>query len=412
MHTGTQTTLSEIEQTLSRKGWRGVFPPQLERIYRNDLGKVRERAVRRSLFPTIIIYNLLLVTDIALLPQTAKIAALLHFAVVTPGIFGLYLLYFRLEGFLQRQVAEAGIPVLICAQTLTVMALNDAPDAGYYQYFIPLILLFSNVNQRLDMRVARATSLIILSMYFAVLILQNMSPEQKLAGLSFILVSTYLGLSANLRAQNDARYNFLLRLRENVRLQAAETDAMQDPMTGLGNRRYLANFARGMLPGEGVGRRLSAVLIDIDFFKAYNDLYGHGRGDDCIKTVAGVISRTVSSFNGTAIRYGGEEFLVLFPDMDKAAATACAEAVRIAVEDLSIEHGSSQVSPFVSVSLGVAAGVVTAETLKLLIGSADAALYAAKAGGRNRVVGLDGNAAKNAEPRQALPVQQGKRVLH
>lgn len=184
MHAGTQTTLSDIEGTLSRKGWRGVFSSQLERIYRNDLGKVRERAVRRSLVPTIIIYNLLLVTDIALLPQTAKIAAFLHFAIVTPGIFCLYFLYFRLEGFIQRQLSEAGIPVLICAQTLTVMALNDAPNAGYYQYFIPLILLFSNVNQRLDNRVAYATSLIILAMYMTVLAFQTMLPEQKLAGFS------------------------------------------------------------------------------------------------------------------------------------------------------------------------------------------------------------------------------------
>jgi diguanylate cyclase (GGDEF)-like protein len=183
-------------------------------------------------------------------------------------------------------------------------------------------------------------------------------------------------------------------------------------MTGLGNRRYLANFARDLLPGEGVGRSLSIILLDIDFFKAYNDFYGHGRGDDCIKTVADVIGRTVGPFNGTSIRYGGEEFLVLFPDTDKATATACAEAVRLAIEDLSIEHGSSDVSPFVTVSLGVAAGAVTAETFQLLIASADAALYAAKAGGRNRVTGLDGDAARNAEPRQAISTQQGKRVLH
>ena len=411
MHAGTQTTLSDIEGTLSRKGWRGVFSSQLERIYRNDLGKVREQAVRRSLVPTIIIYNLLLVTDIALLPQTAKIAAFLHFVIVTPGIFCLYFLYFRLEGFIQRQLAEAGIPVLICAQTLTVMALNDAPNAGYYQYFIPLILLFSNVNQRLDNRVAYATSLIILAMYMTVLAFQTMLPEQKLAGFSFFLVSSYLGLSANLRFQRDARYGFLLRLRENVRLQAAETDAMQDPMTGLGNRRYLASFTRDRLPADGDGCVLSAILMDIDFFKAYNDLYGHGRGDDCIKTVAEMIGRTVRLFNGTAVRYGGEEFLILLPDADKKVAAACAEAVRMGVEDLSLQHGSSQVSPYVTVSLGVASGTVTAETFQLLIGSADAALYAAKAGGRNRVAALDAEVAKSGEPRQSAVVP-GRRVLH
>lgn len=412
MHPGTQATLSEIEGTLSRKGWKGVFPPNLERIYESDLGKVRERAVRRALWPTIVIYNLLLVTDIALVPQTAKVAAFLHFGVVTPGLFLLYFLYFRLEGFLLRQVAEAAIPVLICAQTLTVMALNTVPNAGYYQYFVPLILLFSNVNQRLDTRVAGATTLVILSMYLGVLVFQDMLPEQKLAGLSFIVVSSYLGLSANLRSQRDARYGFLFRLRENVRLRAAETDALLDPMTGLGNRRYLASFTSKLPPADGEPQLIAAILMDIDFFKAYNDLYGHGRGDDCIRTVAEVIAEATKLFNGSAVRYGGEEFLILLPDADKTTAAACAESVRAAVEDLSLEHGSSNVSPFVTVSLGIANGPVTAESFQLLIASADAALYAAKAGGRNRVMGLDGDAAKTVEPRPALPKQQGKRVLH
>lgn len=411
MPSGTQATLSDIEDTLSRKGWRTVFPPHLEQLYQEDVGKVRARAVKRALVPTIIIYNLLLITDVALLPQTAHVAAFLHFAVVTPGLFLLYFLYFRVSGFLQRQVAEAAIPVLICAQTLTVMALNDAPNAGYYQYFVPLILLFSNVNQRLDTRIANVTSTVILLLYAAVLYFQEMPPEQKLAGVSFILVSSYLGLSANLRAQHDARYGFLFRLRENVRLQAAETEAMQDPMTGLGNRRHLASFARELLPADGEGRALSAILMDIDFFKAFNDRYGHGCGDDCLKAVADMLDRTVKGFKGTAFRYGGEEFLILLPDSDKTIALGCAEAVRMAVEDLAIEHGSSQASPFVTASLGVSSGMVTVDTFQLLIASADAALYAAKAGGRNRVMGPDGESTKIAEPRQPV-LLHGRRVLH
>lgn len=372
---------------------------------------MRERAVRRALYPTIIIYNLLLVTDIALLPQTAGIAAFLHFAVVTPGLFLLYFLYFRIRGFLRRQVAEAAIPVLICAQTLTVMALNSSPNVGYYQYFVPLILLFSNVNQRLDPRIANATTLLILSMYGAVLFFETMLPEHKLAGLSFIVVSSYLGLTANLRAQRDARYGFLMRLREIVRLRAAETEAMMDSMTGLGNRRCLANFVSNLPAADGEGRRLAAILTDIDFFKDYNDLYGHGRGDDCIKAVAETIDRTVQRFDGMALRYGGEEFLILLPGAEPSVGAACAEAVRLAVEDMGLEHASSQVSPFVTVSLGVANGAVTAETFPLLITSADAALYAAKSGGRNRVMGLDVEAAKGLE-RTAIAAAQTKRVLH
>lgn len=411
MDAETRVTLSEIEDTLSRKGWRTVFPGNLELAYQNDLGKVRARAVGRALWPTIIIYNLLLLTDISLLPQTAAVAAFLHFAVVTPGLFFLYFLYFRLDGFLQRQVAEAGIPLLICAQTLTVLALNDAPNAGYYQYFVPLILLFSNVNQRLDTRIANATTVLILAMYAGVIAFQNMLPAQKLAGLSFIVVASYLGLSANLRAQRDDRFGFLLRLREQVRLQAAETDAQHDPLTGLGNRRYLTNFTRNLPPEGGEAVPISAILMDIDYFKAYNDLHGHGRGDDCIRIVASAVDTTVRRFNGTAFRYGGEEFLILLPAIDLVAAAECAEAVRAAVETLAIEHGRSSISAHVTVSLGVASGMVTDATFPLLMGSADAALYAAKAAGRNRLMCLNPEVGKRAGPKP-LGLLSATRVLH
>lgn len=411
LNAATQATLSEIEDTLSRKGWRGVFPAKMERIYQSDMGKVRARAVRRTLLPTTVIYNLLLLTDIALLPDTAMVAAFLHFAVVTPGLLLLYVLYFRLKDYMQRQMVEAAMPVLISAQTLTVMALNNTPNAGYYQYFVPLILLFSNVNQRLDTRIANATTALILTMYLGVLAFQDLPAEHKLAGLSFLVVAGYLGLSANLRAQRDARHGFLLRLREHVRLQAAETDAQHDPLTGLGNRRYLDNFATTLPPEGAEGVQMSAVLMDIDFFKPFNDLYGHGRGDECIRIVASAIDRCAGSFEGIAIRYGGEEFLVLFPGADRADAAQFAEAIRQDVEALAIMHGRSAVSASVTVSLGVASGAVTSGTFPLLIGSADAALYAAKAAGRNRVMCLDADAGKRAE---ASPpgVRQARRVLH
>lgn len=411
METATQATLSEIEETLSRRGWRAVFPVRLERIFQNDIGKVRARAVRRSLFPTIIIYNLLLVTDIALLPDTARVSTFLHFAVVTPGILLLYFLYFRLEGYLARQIAEAAVPVLIVGQTLTVMALNSSPNAGYYQYFIPLILLFSNVNQRLETRIANPTSTLILVLYLGVLAFQDLPLENKLAALSFIVVAAYLGFSANLRAQRDTRHSFLLRLREQVRLQAAEADAKHDPLTGLANRRFLADFAKGLASEQVEGAAVSLILMDIDYFKSYNDLHGHGRGDDCIKVVASSLASTVRLFDGTAVRYGGEEFLVLLSGAETATAAACAEAIRRAIEDLAIAHGDSAVSEFVTVSLGVASGHVTPETFQLLLASADAALYTAKAGGRNRVACLDPDAGKrrNIAPMAPPPA---KRMLH
>ncbi len=92
----------------------------------------------------------------------------------------------------------------------------------------------------------------------------------------------------------------------------------------LGNRRYLATFSGKLPPAMASLGAALRHLLDIDFFKAYNDLYGHGRGDDCIRTVAEVIGEATRLFNGSAVRYGGEE-LILLLDADKVTAAACAD---------------------------------------------------------------------------------------
>lgn len=383
MEAATPIRLSEIEDTLANKGWRGQFPQAIEALYRSDIGKVRARAVQRALVPSLIIYNLLLLTDISLLPDTARLATALHFPVVTPALLLLYYLYHRARGFLTRQTLEAAIPILICSQTLTILSLNDNPNTAHYQYFVPLIVLFSNVNQRLDTRVATAATALMLLMYLAVLYPHSMPLEFKLSGYAFALVASYLALVANIRFQRDARYGYLMRLREQVRLQAAEMEAMHDPLTGLANRRYLGSFAEGLAAADD--RALSVILMDIDFFKPFNDLHGHARGDECLKSVAKAVEAVARSHAGFAVRYGGEEFLIVLPDLDAEAARTCAEAVRVEVERLRIPHGRSSASELVTISLGVATGAPSEPSFEPLIAAADAALYGAKANGRNRV---------------------------
>lgn len=132
---------------------------------------------------------------------------------------------------------------------------------------------------------------------------------------------------------------------------------------------------------------LSLILCDIDCFKQYNDTYGHQAGDDCLRKVAQALEDCVRRAGDMACRYGGEEFIFLLPNTPLEGAAGFAERVRQAVELLALPHSSSHVSPVVTLSLGVAAQVPSADIdPEALIKVADDALYKAKDSGRNRAV--------------------------
>lgn len=160
----------------------------------------------------------------------------------------------------------------------------------------------------------------------------------------------------------------------------------EDPLTRLGNRLRLHEDLEVLQArAQRYGHTYSVALCDVDQFKAYNDHYGHLAGDEVLKKVAATIARQ-RRCGDTAYRYGGEEFLVVLPEQSLEAATAAADRLRKAVEELRIPHEASDPPGIVTVSVGVAAmstgGSANADEL---FKQADAALYMAKEAGRNRV---------------------------
>lgn len=134
-------------------------------------------------------------------------------------------------------------------------------------------------------------------------------------------------------------------------------------------------------------KELSLILCDIDYFKKYNDTYGHQAGDDCLVEVAGAIKKSVQRSSDTAARYGGEEFAVILPGTGSEGAKIIAEKIRISVQQLGIVHESSGISPHVSLSLGVSTLIPEKSGSNTqLIKMADEALYRAKESGRNQFV--------------------------
>ncbi|WP_432239597.1 sensor domain-containing diguanylate cyclase [Herbaspirillum robiniae] len=164
--------------------------------------------------------------------------------------------------------------------------------------------------------------------------------------------------------------------------------AHQDGLTGLSNRRHfdevLEKEYRRSTRGGGP---LSLVLIDVDFFKQYNDIYGHQAGDECLRQVGRVLKDLQRRPADLAVRYGGEEMLMLLPSTDAVGAAQMAEKIRAGIQALGIVHKASATG-VVTVSAGVNSILPDQKhvpPIKELVGQADAALYEAKRGGRNQV---------------------------
>lgn len=174
----------------------------------------------------------------------------------------------------------------------------------------------------------------------------------------------------------------LKRLRDQL-AQMAVTDAL----TGLSNRRQLEETLKAETARLApTGAWLSFIMLDIDFFKLFNDTYGHPEGDRCITMVAAALTRAVHRISGVTARYGGEEFACVLPGADPKTALATAKDIQSQIHALNIPHAGSKISTNVTVSMGIA----SAQTHSGMTGShwlehADHQLYISKENGRDQI---------------------------
>jgi diguanylate cyclase (GGDEF)-like protein len=188
-------------------------------------------------------------------------------------------------------------------------------------------------------------------------------------------LSIMLGLELRQRRNNEQRYRTL---------------AHVDGLTGLYNRRRFDHVLQHEFANaEKLNTPLSVIMIDVDRFKFFNDLYGHQAGDDCLTLIARTIQALLKRPTDIAARYGGEEISIILPNTDASGAEMMAEYIRAAIADLAIAHSRSHTG-HVTASLGTATSHDLANhmpaTPAALVAAADEALYGAKRSGRNRVV--------------------------
>ena len=197
-----------------------------------------------------------------------------------------------------------------------------------------------------------------------------------------------IGISMDIteRKKSDLLIQELI-LRLEAEKDKAQRSAVTDGLTGIPNRRFFdETLDKELFRLKRTGSPLALLMIDIDYFKKYNDRYGHVQGDECLKRVADAIVSNIERAPDFAARYGGEEFAVVMPDTDVHGAMIVAERLRKAVEDLRMPHADSTLSDYVTISLGLASAYPeTIESPDELVRLADHALYQAKNAGRNRI---------------------------
>jgi diguanylate cyclase (GGDEF)-like protein len=387
--TDAAVTLSSVEAFMSARRTRAIrFPTDIERQFALDTHAKRCQRLSNGLFVSTPLYNLFLLADQLLVPDIMWLAVWLHAAVVTPWMLLAAWLISRRPTPFVRECLAASVPLLIIAQIDLGFALTTSESAAHYQYVVIPTLLHTNVSvHRLEFRAARAVTAAILVLHTA-LVLWASYISAAVAAITIIQIAicAYIALIANYTMERDLRRAYLFSLRDRLRHAEADEASRRDPLTKLANRLHLDHeLARLWSLPELKVAPVSIVMIDIDHFKQLNDRYGHTAGDLCLKRIAAMLLAELRKGDDLAVRYGGEEFLLLLPSIEMMDAVRLAERIRGSIESAAIPNYGSGLWDTVTASFGVAAASVSDLSPHELIAAADHALYAAKSKGRNQV---------------------------
>lgn len=381
----------EIRAVIRSRYWTLKFPPHLESSYRKQFTK---RAIRLFHFRVPFLFFLFLVELIGILHVLPK-AICDHYLSVNSwvGVFviaGWLLSYFtKTKQHYEWYVGAGGIVAIALNIATANIAGGDSVILTHAGIIYSVIVVYSFVCLRFQTAVMCGWLGGVLGLLIAYIL------EQKINWSLFNLTYTttnLLGMCLAYALDRQERTNFLQAclLRQSVikgRKLAHRLDTLsrQDALTGLANRRHLDEMMHH--EWNRVLRQqqlLVLMIIDVDFFKNYNDQLGHLAGDECLRKIGELLVGLTKRSGELAARYGGEEFVLMFPSMDGETAEQQAQRLLDRMAVLALKNPDSD-RPFVTVSIGIAVGAPNAETcVEQLLRQADAALYKAKANGRNR----------------------------
>jgi diguanylate cyclase (GGDEF)-like protein len=360
----------------------------LERLFEEDTQERRCTRLRIGILVSVVLYNFFLIADWLLVPDVLRVATLLHLGLITPWmLFAAWAMTKRPRPFV-RECLAASVPLFIILQIDYGFASTTSESAAHYQYVIIPTLLYANVSlHRLAFPFARAVTAAVVICHAAVVLSANYIGGPVAAMILVqISICAYITLVANYTMERDLRRAYLFSLRDRLRHSQADAASKRDALTGLANRRHLDIELDRLWAADGEPPTMvSVILMDIDHFKRLNDKYGHGAGDLCLKRMASILIAELGAASNGAVRYGGEEFLVVLPGLQLVDAMRIAERIRRSVETATIPNEGPGLFGIVTASFGVASASVGELPAAELIAVADTALYAAKRKGRNQV---------------------------
>ncbi|ENV57345.1 GGDEF domain-containing protein [Acinetobacter soli] len=369
------------------------FPKTLEQVYRTQYRQAAAHEFRFRAPIILILYSLLSFGIFQVLPQSEIKLWLINYAWVGVIITSAWLLSFfkSFDKWFDYYVclgSTAAVAITFTLINILEGGQNNALLHASMMYAVIIIYGFVGLRFYTALFAGWVGGLI----GFTISINSNISIDWTYLNRTYTF-SSFLGMALAYFTDRQHRENFLSdcvielnRLKLVKQAELLETLSQQDSLTGLANRRYLDEVlekewrraVRHSMP-------ITIMMIDLDFFKSYNDSLGHIKGDECLREIAKALTSLTSRSGDLAARYGGEEFLLLFPMTNESEALIQVKRLMNVIRKIDIQHPSSDISSQVTLSVGVATMIPQVDdSISSFVSRADHALYTAKSKGRNQ----------------------------
>ncbi len=372
------------------------FADPLERLFEAETGRRRSRHLAIGMIPALIMFEMLVFMDYTALPDIVWPATILRLGVMNVvGFMAMWVLWKN-----PRPVVREGLAVLVLVAQGAILgalvAMSHSVFRGHYHVGMLLGLMFGVMVLRVRFWYMLLASVMTFAIFVVTSVYYSGIHEIEQSGMmSVMFAATVFSMIAGYSMEREERLNWLRSLNERMRSDRFEEMSNIDPLTGLGNRRALDAAVADLRAQGKAGDSVALAIADIDYFKAYNDAYGHVAGDDCLRRVAGMLTGEARKHGDRVFRFGGEEFVILLASVDFGMAEQTCERMRQTVEAAAIPQIRPERKGRVTLSFGVAVAFLDDRfDTEALIFAADTALYTAKSHGRNRVSSLSNPSVK------------------
>ena len=385
---------SLLEKELNKGFFTLKFSKEIEKKFKEYLYKQIKDSMRFSILLGIAIYFIFGLLDYIVYHDVYKTLFFYRYVIGGPPL--VIISYLIMKSKTERRIQILFTLTLIVAGIVIIamMFFLDDPTQRYYAG-LTIVMLYAYIAVGLRFRYTLFIGWSLIALYFILALFIKRPDESFFISNFFSLIFfNLIGMISSFWYEKSQRKMFLLS--SLVELEREELEkankklkelSVTDHLTKLPNRRYFQEFIeREWKRAVRYKEPISAIMVDIDFFKKYNDALGHQKGDIVLRKVANTLKRNIRRAGDLVARFGGEEFIIILGRTNEESAMKVAEKIRKAIEKLKIKHPDSSVSEFLTISLGVSSVIpIKGTSCENLIKAADEALYEAKKRGRNRV---------------------------